>query len=88
MKKVIKISDHKRWEIELIQMEKNGPSLINVRQFYCTKNDATWKPGRHGLTLSMEGDKSEAKRVLKALAAVYKNEDDEKPRLIPKRGKD
>lgn len=87
MKKIIKISDHKRWEIELIQMEKKGPTLINVRQFYCTRNDPTWKPGRQGMTLSLDGDKSEAQRVLKAISKVYKNEDGEKPRLIPRKDK-
>jgi hypothetical protein len=36
------------------------------------------------MTLSLEGDKSEAKRVLKAVSAVYRNEDGEKPRLVKK----
>lgn len=86
---LVKISDTKAWEIELIQMEKKGPVMLNVRQFYATKKDPTFKPGRQGLTLPVaEVDgKSEARRVLKAMVKLLKNEDEVKPRLIPKKEK-
>lgn len=86
MKKVIKVSEHKRWEIELIRLEKKGPTLLNVRQFYCTKKDPEWKPGRQGMTLSLEGEKPESSRMIKAMIAVLKSEGEEKPRLIKKEG--
>lgn len=84
----IKISDTKMFEVELIKLEKKGPILLNVRQFYATKKDPTFKPGRQGLSLPIDGDKSEARRVLKAMIKVLKNEDEVKPRLIAKKEKD
>ncbi len=87
----IKISDTKQYEVELIKLEKKGPTLLNVRQFYATKKDPTFKPGRQGLTLNTTEDedgRSEARRVLKAMLKALKNEDQKKPRLIEKKEKD
>jgi hypothetical protein len=87
----VKISDTKLYEIELIKLEKKGPTLLNVRQFYATKKDSTFRPGRQGLTLSTEEDadgRSEARRVLKAMLKALKNEDGKKPRLIEKKEKE
>lgn len=87
----LKISDTKAYNIELIRMEKKGPVYLSIRQLYKTKKDPEWKPGRNGLTLPIaegEDGKSEARRVLKAMVKVLKNEGDEKPKLIERKGKD
>lgn len=87
----IKVSDSKAFNIELIRMEKKGPVYLSIRQLYKTKKDPEWKPGRNGLTLPIaegEDGRSEARRVLKAMAKVLKNEGGEKPKLIERKGKD
>lgn len=86
----IKISEHKAWNVELIKMEKKGPTLVSIRQMYSTKKDPSWKPGRNGLTLSLEEieGKTEVGRLLRAIAKVVKNEDGVKPKLIEKRSKE
>lgn len=86
----IKLSKTKAYDIELIQFEKKGPLFLNVRQMYATQKDSTFRPGRQGLTLALEEDdkgRTEARRVLKAMVKVLKNEDGEKPRLLPKKEK-
>lgn len=86
----IKISDTKAFNIELIRMEKKGqkkgPVFLSIRQMYKTKKDPEWKPGRQGMTLPIED--GEARRVLKAMVKVLKNEDGVKPKLIERKEKD
>jgi hypothetical protein len=86
----IKISKTKAFDIELIQFEKKGPVFLNVRQMYATQKDPEFKPGRAGMALPIaegEDGRSEARRVLKAMIKVLKNEDEAKPRLLPKKEK-
>lgn len=83
----IKISEHKAFNIELIQMGKKGKVLLSIRQLYNTKKDKEWKPGRQGMTFAIESEDNnpaEARRVVKAMIKVLKNEDGKKPKLIEK----
>ena len=86
----IKISKHKAFDIELIKFDKKGPTFVNIRQMYSTQKDPEFKPGRQGMTFSLEEieGKTEARRVVKALIKVIKNEDNKKPRLLEKRSKE
>ena len=88
---LIKISPTKAYRIELVRLEKKGPVFLSLRQMYMTKKDKEWKPGRNGLMLPIaedENGKSEARRVLKAMVKTLKNEDGEKPKMIPKKEKE
>ena len=84
---LVKISDTKAYRVELVRMEKKGPIFLSIRQLYQTKKNPGWKPGRNGLMLPIaEVDgKSEARRVIKALVKTLKNEDEVKPKVLPKR---
>lgn len=87
---LIKVSDSKAYRIELIRLEKKGPVYLSIRQLYKTKKNPEWMPGRNGLTLPIaegEDGKSEARRVLKAMVKVLKNEAGEKPKLIERKEK-
>ena len=87
----IKISKTKAFDVELIRFEKKGPTFVNIRQMYATIKDPEFKPGRQGMTLSLEENddgKTEAGRLLRLIAKVVKNEDSKKPRLLEKRGKE
>jgi len=87
---LIKFSKTKAIQVELIQMEKKGPVLLSLRQMYATAKDPEFKVGRQGITFQTEegeDGRSEASRVLKAMAKVLKNEDQKKPKLIPKKEK-
>lgn len=83
---LIKVSPTKAFNIELIRLEKNGPVYLSIRQMYATQKDPTYKPGRNGMTIPVED--GEARRVIKGLIKVLKNEDDKKPKLVERKEKD
>lgn len=79
MAKLIKINDTKAYRIGIIQMGKNvkgepkKPRLLSIRQMYKTKKEPdVWKPGYAGITIPL-GDIG--KRILRAIVAVFKDED-------------
>ena len=47
----------------ITKAEKSGKQYIGIREWYCTQNDPTWKPGKNGMNLPM----TVAKEVLEAL---------------------
>ena len=36
------------------KVEKNGKEYFSIREWYCTKNDPTWKPAKNGMTIPKE----------------------------------
>lgn len=83
---LIKVSPTKAFNIELIRLEKKGPVYLSIRQMYATQKDPTYKPGRNGMTIPVED--GEARRVIKGLIKVLKNEGDKKPKLVERKEKD
>lgn len=49
--------------------KKGGKEYINIREWYCTRTDPTWRPSKAGMTLP-PGDVT--KHVLNALAEANK----------------
>ena len=78
----IEISATKAFRIELIRMEAKGPVFLSIRQFYATKKDPEFKPGRQGMTFPIA--EGEAKRIIKGMIKTLKNENQRKPKLIEK----
>ena len=71
----IKLSDNSEIRISLITFHEDADEvLVNVRKFYKTKNDPTWKPARQGITLPIE--KAKAFRVkLKTICERSESDD-------------
>jgi Transcriptional Coactivator p15 (PC4) len=44
-------------------VEKSGKRYINIREWYCTKTDPTWKPSKSGMAIPLE----QAEEVMLAL---------------------
>lgn len=88
MAKLIKISATKAIRISVIQMGKKvkgqpaPPKLLSIRQMYATTKDPVFKPAYQGITLNIESD--EAKRVIKAMIAVFKDPDQKVEIIEPK----
>lgn len=52
----IKLSEHTRLTISVFAIDgKAGRDVqFNIRKFYRTQNDPTWKPARQGITLPLQ----------------------------------
>ena len=53
----IKLGDNQKLEISAFARaddDDNNIIYLNLRKFYRTKNDKTWKPARQGMTLPLE----------------------------------
>ena len=48
--------------------EKDGRKFINVREWYCTRNDPTWKPAKSGMAIPVENGIAE--KTLEAMQDV------------------
>jgi hypothetical protein len=54
---------------------KNGRDYLNVREFYCTSNDPTWKPSKSGMTFPLNNDSSiEIANVIQAAVVKLSKE--------------
>ena len=45
------ISKGPKAEVRISLVEKNGKQFVNVREWYCTANDPTWKPSKSGMSI-------------------------------------
>lgn len=43
-------------KIVVSRVKKNGKEFFTIREWYCTKSDPTWKPGKAGITIPICGD--------------------------------
>lgn len=77
---LIKVSPTKAYRLELVKFKKDGPTFLSVRQLYATTKDPEYKPSKNGMTIPIED--GEARRVIKGLIKVLKNEDEKKPKLL------
>lgn len=62
--KRFKVSDYKGFQVEGILVK--GKPMLSIRQFYATKKDPEFRPGRQGVTIELEA----ADRLLSALQQV------------------
>lgn len=53
-KQVAEISISDKTKLTVSACARDGKKYINMHEFYCTKNDPTWKPGRSGICLKAE----------------------------------
>lgn len=56
LEQTIKLSDNLKLQINVFAREEDDEKTVyvNLRKFYRTQKDRTWKPGRQGLTIPME----------------------------------
>ena len=86
MAKLIKVSETSAYRVSIIRMadDKDKKKFLSIRKMYKTKKEPDeWKPAYQGLTIPLDI----TARILRACVSVFKNRDEEKIEIIPKKEK-
>jgi hypothetical protein len=79
----IKLTDNQKMEISAFRLDDDddGENLqINIRKFYRTQKDKTWKPARQGMTIPLELAKK-FRQKLKGVCDIAEEAGDDVPKL-------
>lgn len=69
----ITLSDYRKLVVS--SCIKDGKKYVNVREFYCTRTDSTWKPSKHGICIPNNAETEVPYLLCAALSKASTRED-------------